>query len=79
VIEFDLPRAGNVELALFDLAGRHLRTLWSGERADGPARSTWDGRDERGRVVATGIYLCRIQALGRSETHRIVWTRGPAF
>jgi flagellar hook assembly protein FlgD len=74
-IAFDLPRAGDVELALYDLAGRRVRTLARGALPGGRHQVAWDGRDDRGRNVAPGVYLCRIEALGASEARRFIRLR----
>jgi hypothetical protein len=61
-IRFDLPTGAHVELAVFDLQGRKLRTLTSGEFAPGSQTVTWDQRDDAGSVVRPGVYLCRMEA-----------------
>ncbi len=62
-VRYDLPRAAPVVLAIYDLSGRRVRTLRDG--ADEPAGSheaEWDGRDDGGRVVPSGVYVCRLTA-----------------
>jgi predicted nucleotidyltransferase len=70
VIGFDLPRAGRADLSVFDLVGRHLRTLVRGELPAGSHQVWWDGRDAAGRRLGAGSYWCRLsiggEALGRS-------------
>jgi flagellar hook assembly protein FlgD len=55
-IEFVLERASNVELAVFDLAGRHLVTLQQGALDAGEHSVTWDGRTAQGAAVSAGQY-----------------------
>jgi flagellar hook assembly protein FlgD len=43
-----------------------VRTLWTGTAAAGAHRWHWDGRDGDGRPCATGIYLARLRAAGRT-------------
>ncbi len=62
VIGYDLPRAGAVRLGVYDLQGRLVRTLVAGTREAGHHEARWDGRDERGAAVATGVYLYRLAA-----------------
>jgi hypothetical protein len=71
-IELVMPRAGTATLALYDVAGRRVRAWPSRERAAGPQRVDWDGRDDAGRVLPAGNYLLRLQALGRVVTTRVV-------
>jgi flagellar hook assembly protein FlgD len=60
--EFALPRAGDVKLTAFDAAGRLVRTLALGRQLEGTHRVAWDGRDDAGRIVASGVYLVRLEA-----------------
>jgi flagellar hook assembly protein FlgD len=69
---FGLPVASAVDLAVFDVQGRLVRPLVSGEYPAGRHASTWDGLDRRGRPAPAGVYWCRLTtAQGRIE-RRIV-------
>lgn len=61
-----------VDLALYDAAGRLVRTLVSGEAAGGTATWSWDRRDVAGRQVAAGVYYVRISQSRRTQNHKIV-------
>ena len=65
-IAWDLPRAGDLEVRVFDVAGRMVRTLRGGPAEAGPGSLVWRGRDDEGRAVAAGVYFCRLRA-GRDE------------
>lgn len=66
-IGFTVPRLARATLAIFDVAGRRVRAFDLGERAAGtPHAVTWDGRDERGRALAPGVYFYRLDAGGES-------------
>jgi hypothetical protein len=61
-ISFTLPRRARVRLGVFDLAGRLVKRLVANQpREAGEHRVTWDGRDDHGRAVASGVYLYRMQ------------------
>lgn len=60
-IVFELFRAAEVELAIFDLAGREVRTLLSGALPAGQHEAGWDSRDARGNLLPSGIYLYRLR------------------
>ena len=64
-IRFSLPRAGAVELAVFDVRGRRVRTLVDGEVASGVHTVRWTGDDDGGARVASGVYFARLVADGR--------------
>ena len=60
VITFDLPRADEVRLELFDLRGNLVRRLVEGPHAAGRHAAAWDGTDDGGRAVASGSYFARL-------------------
>jgi hypothetical protein len=70
---FDLPGSGVVStLAIYDLSGRHLATLFSG-RADGREHSLrWDGRDERGYSMSSGVYFAKLSVGSESQSRKLV-------
>jgi hypothetical protein len=74
-IGFALPVSTELRLEIFDLRGRRLRTMVQGEMGAGIHSVEWDGRDGRGRSVAAGIYLCRMQAEGFSACRRLTLVR----
>lgn len=55
-ISFRLDHPTSVQLDLFDLQGRMIRTLTAGDYDAGVHSVSWDGRDESGRIVASGVY-----------------------
>ena len=72
VIRFDLAADGPARLAVYDLSGRLVRRLSHGAMTAGPHALRWDGRDARGRTVAAGVYIARLEAGGRAVSHRMV-------
>jgi hypothetical protein len=74
-IRFDLPAAGPVRLAVYDLAGRLVRVLVEGERAAGSYEAVWDGRDTTGRSAPSGSYLARLVAGAKVERVRLSLVR----
>lgn len=54
-----LPRASQVRVDVYDLRGRHVRTLADGTKPAGEVLLNWDGRDGEGRRVPTGVYFLR--------------------
>ncbi|MBM4117877.1 hypothetical protein FJ251_09055 [bacterium] len=71
-IAFDLPAAGRARLAIYDVAGRELRSLVDGLQPAGRQQVDWDGRDAAGREVAAGVYLARLEAAGRRDRQRLL-------
>ena len=76
VIRFALPIREEVDLAVFNLAGQRVAALVDGQREAGTYAVRWDGRDESGRALASGVYLYRLR-VGRQqvETRKLVLVR----
>ena len=71
-IGYQLPEAGMVRLAIYNLLGQEVRVLVNETKQAGSFTATWDGADALGRRVASGIYLYRIQAGSFSATKRML-------
>jgi hypothetical protein len=75
VIPFTLPQTGPVSLAVFDAAGRLVRTLVTGERSAGRHQVIWNGGDGTGRTLASGTYFLRLEAAGATSVRSVVLAR----
>ncbi|HEX5132600.1 MAG TPA: FlgD immunoglobulin-like domain containing protein [Candidatus Krumholzibacteria bacterium] len=71
-IRFSLPAATAMTLRIYDVSGRAVRTLVDGTRGPGELDATWDGRDDRGVSVATGVYFYRLAAAGETLTRKMI-------
>ena len=69
---FALDHASTVQLRVYDVSGRLVRDFGLGTRAAGPVEVQWNGTDDSGRTVASGVYLVRLVTPDRSETLRTV-------
>lgn len=75
-VSFVIPaRGGSAEVRMIDLAGRHIRTLQRGSFAAGRQTLTWDGRDDSGRDVASGVYFLVTRSGGQESKLKLVVTR----
>lgn len=74
-IHFDLRRSGRVGVAIYDVSGRRVARLMDGELSAGPQSLTWDGRDERGGRMRSGVYLAVVSMGGERLTGRLVLAR----
>jgi len=75
VVSYELGKDEWVELEIFDLLGRKVRTLVDEPRSSGSHLATWDGRDDRGVRVATGAYLYRLRAGGFVASRKLLLIR----
>ena len=71
-IRFSLERASETKLKIFDVRGRDVRTLHAGRLGSGEHEMVWDGRNDDGRTVGSGIYFYRLVADGYRGTQRMV-------
>lgn len=75
VLEMSVPRAEHVELAIYDIAGRTVKRLASGTQLRGSWRVPWDGRDELGIAMGSGVYFARMSWPGGARVARVVVLR----
>jgi hypothetical protein len=71
-VGFDLPVETEVRLRVFDVNGRAVATLVDGRLPAGSHRAVWDGVDDAGQTLSSGMYLCRLEASGYTWTCRLL-------
>ena len=71
-ITYNLPKASDVSLKIYNSAGQEIRTLVSGFQSPGSNTITWDGKNSRGQQLPSGVYLYKIKARDYSETRKAV-------
>ncbi len=70
-----VARAGPATLEVVDVGGRHVRALLASPVAAGEHALVWDGRDDAGRDVASGLYLFRLSGAGETRTRKFALLR----
>jgi trimeric autotransporter adhesin len=75
LLAFTLSTPGPVELSVFSVDGRRVRSLMSGQQAAGVYRLAWDGQDESRRPAAAGVYYLQLSAGGRRFNRSLVMLR----
>ena len=71
-VRYALPSSGPVELVVFDVGGRRIRTLQSGVAEAGVHRLVWNGRDDYDRPAGAGVYFARLKAMGKEIQRKMV-------
>ena len=70
-----VPRDGHALLSVYDVTGRHVRTLVNRQVAIGEHEVVWNGRDDAGRSVASGVYIIHMTTPGETTTQRVTLVR----
>ncbi|MFH0777815.1 MAG: FlgD immunoglobulin-like domain containing protein [Candidatus Eisenbacteria bacterium] len=74
-IHVELLKPCRFTVRIFDASGGLVRTLADGARESGAYAETWNGRDDGGRDLPSGVYLCRVEADELSVARKIVLLR----
>jgi flagellar hook assembly protein FlgD len=75
IIKYALPEGGYVELTIYNLLGQKVKTLVSQYQNAGYKTVRWNGRDEKGNEIASGVYFYKIETPKYSETKKMVSLR----
>ncbi|MFH1864916.1 MAG: C25 family cysteine peptidase [Candidatus Eisenbacteria bacterium] len=72
VVSYAVPRESRVRIAVYDLSGRIVRVLLDEMRPPGKHSVTWNGRNERGLPVGSGVYFCQMQAGSFVKSRKLI-------
>ncbi|MCF7796808.1 MAG: T9SS type A sorting domain-containing protein [Lentisphaeria bacterium] len=70
-VHFTILKAGAVDITVFDIQGKHIRSLIHQEFAAGHHQIQWHARDDKNRPVGTGIYFIRVNSEKFSQTLKV--------
>ncbi len=74
-VRYNLHDKEKAAIAIYNLSGRKVRTLIKDEQLPGIHRVKWDGRDDRGRKVSSGVYVYQMRAGGKSIARKLLLVR----
>jgi len=74
-LRFSLTQASSTSLRIYDGSGRLVRTVMNGPLGKGQHRVEWNGKDDRGHAVATGIYMVRLNSGLKQSVARLLLAR----
>ncbi len=74
-IEYQLAKTGQTTLIVYNSLGQQVRTLVNGIQSAGQHTSVWDGRDNAGKAVASGVYILRMQSGKFAKSQRMTLLR----
>ena len=72
---YDVPEVSDVTIKVYSLLGKEVRTIYSKQQMPGRYTQTWDGTDNTGRKLASGVYFLRMQAGSFSKLHKMTLIR----
>lgn len=75
VISFQLPVSSKVRLVIYNIAGQLVQTLLDRTASAGTHSVAWDGRDVRGQMVASGVYVYKLEAGEFVKTRKMSFVR----
>ena len=70
-ISFDIPQKGNVKFTIYNIIGSEVRSLVNNDLEQGTYHVTWNGKDNFGRSVASGVYLYKLESNNNSVTKKM--------
>jgi hypothetical protein len=71
-IKFSVPELSNVRVTIYNLLGEQVRTLFAGQMDRGSKAIEWDGRDDSGHILPSGVYLYQMIAGNFIQAHKMV-------
>ncbi|HEX9653213.1 MAG TPA: T9SS type A sorting domain-containing protein [bacterium] len=71
-IAYVLPNSALVKLTIYNIMGQKIRTLVNENQSAGEHRLEWNGTDDNGRTVSSGVYLYRLETPGAVQTHKML-------
>ena len=74
-ISYSLPEQSTISLTVYDVRGQEITTLQNEVKPPGNYKAQWDGTNQSGGSVSTGVYFCRLQSGSFSQTIKMVYLR----
>jgi len=72
VIHFNSGEGGEIEIKIYDTLGKKIKTLVSGFQNRGTAKVVWDGSNDNGRQVCSGVYFCRLRLKSQTKIIKLI-------
>ena len=75
IITYDLPEAARMELVIYDVLGQHVATMKNAQQEAGAYQFRWNGTNDSGAPVSTGLYFYRLNAGTNSATKKMIFMK----
>jgi hypothetical protein len=74
-IQYEVATASYLTLRIYNVLGQEVKVLVNGHKSSGRYQVFWDGTDDRGSPVASGVYFCRLTAGDYSDTRKLAYLK----
>ena len=74
-LSFSMNTVNQVKLAIYDVLGREVRTLVNETLSEGRHSTVWDGRDNAGNIVSSGVYIYRVDVNTHSASKKLLFVQ----
>ena len=74
-IEFDIPKAENISLAIYDISGRKINEIVNGNYTPGKYSVVWDSKDMYGKEVSSGLYIYQFISSEKNISKKLILLR----
>jgi len=74
-IRYSLPKAQKVKLEIFNIIGQRVKVLENGEQTAGEHTLTWNGADEKGEIVPSGVYFYKLTGENLRESKKLIFLK----
>ncbi|NQT63837.1 MAG: SBBP repeat-containing protein [Candidatus Marinimicrobia bacterium] len=74
-LQYQISEAQDVSLVIYNIQGQEVVTLDAGYKLAGLYHLDWDARDQRGELVSTGVYFCRLETTEFSQTIKMIYLK----
>ena len=71
-IEYSIPSESKIELSIYNIKGQKVKTLIEGNQQSGSYSIIWDGKDENGKPVGTGLYFYKLKTRNKELTKKML-------
>jgi len=72
IISYRLPQAGKVAITIYDIVGNQVKTLLRGHQNHGIHHITWDGKNDLGRKVCSGVYFYKLETENFTQVKKMI-------
>jgi flagellar hook assembly protein FlgD len=75
LIKYEIPQAGLVSVKIYNLAGQEISEMVNAVQQPGRYQINWNGRDSRGEMVPSGVYVYKLRVNGFEETRKMTFMK----